>query len=326
MRIPPVAAILGLITITLFGFAVMDASRSGGAANARAKLTLVAPAAPGGGWDSFARESQQAMRANGVVNMVQVVNVPGAAGTIGLSQVVRMTDRSDVLLVTGGVMVGGVILTDSGKSLADTTPIARLADDYDVLVVPDDSPYTTLDEFVQAWIADPGGTAIAGGSLGSIDHLLSGMLAEAVGLPPQAVNYIAYPGGGEVVTSLLSHTAVAGISGYNDFRDQIDSGALRALALSASEPLADVDIPTFREAGVDVAMSNWRGLVAPPGIDDATREQFIDIVSEYRDTDDWRDTLARNNWTDEFMVGDEFATFLTAETERITEIIKELGL
>lgn len=326
MRNRSVAVVLGLTTAIVFGFAVLDASNSGSAASPRTKLTMVAPAAPGGGWDSFARESQQAMRSNGVVNMVQVVNVPGAAGTIGLSQVIRMTDRHDVLLVTGSVMVGGSIMSGSGDSLADTTPIARLADDYDVLVVPADSPFETLDDFVASWRNDPGGHAIAGGSLGGIDHLLSGLLAQAVGIDPPAVNYIAYPGGGEVVTSLLSHTAVAGISGYNDFRDQIETGALRALAISSAEPLSGVDIPTFRESGIDVEMSNWRGLVAPPGIDDDTRTELIQIVEEYRDTDEWRDTLLRNNWADEYMSGDEFEAFLDSETERIEQITKELGL
>ncbi|MBF6210587.1 tripartite tricarboxylate transporter substrate binding protein [Nocardia puris] len=320
------AVALGVVTVALFASAALDASRAGTVANPRTKLTLVAPAAPGGGWDSFARESQHAMRDNGVVNMVQVVNAPGAAGTIGLSQVVRMHDRHDVMLVTGSVMIGGTILSGSGDTLADTTPIARLADDYNVLVVPADSPFQSLGDFLAAWARDPGGHAIAGGSLGSIDHLLTGLLAQSSNIDPQAVNYLAYAGGGEAVTSLLSHTAVAGISGYNDFRDQIEAGALRALALSAAEPLPDVDIPTFRQAGTDVAMSNWRGLVAPPGIDAETRAELIAIVEEYRDTDEWRDTLRRNNWTDEYMSGDEFEAFLATESDRIRTIIEELGL
>lgn len=317
--------VLGLLAAALFVAAASDASRSGGAASPRIQLTVIAPAAPGGGWDTFGREAQQALSANGVVNAVRVINVPGAAGTIGLNQFVRMEGREDVLLVTGGVMVGGVILQDSEASLADVTPIARLADDYNVLVVPGDSPYETLEDFAEAWRERPG-LPIAGGSLGSIDHLLTGMLAEEAGVDPEHVNYIAYSGGGEVVRAMINGSAVGAISGYNEFADQIEVGELRALGVSSAEPLADVDIPTFIETGFDVSMSNWRGFVAPPGISEEVRDELLAIVAELRQTDEWHDTLRRNDWTDEFMTGDEFDRFLDAEAARTEEIIRELGL
>lgn len=326
MRRKVTGTIVGTIAVALFAVAAVNAGASGGAASPRTKLTIVAPAAPGGGWDAFAREAQQVMRTDDIVGAVQVMNVPGASGTIGLGQVAEMGDRHDLMLVTGGVMVGGILINRSTVDLQDVTPVARLADDFNVLVVPGDSPYETLEDFTAALAADPGGTAIAGGSLGGIDHLLAGMLAREVGVDPSSVNYLAYPGGGEVVTSILSHTAEAGLSGYNEFRDQIASGNLRALGVSAPEPVDGIDVPTFREQGVDVAMSNWRGLVAPPGVSDEVRDELITIATELRDTQAWQDVLARNSWVDSFMTGDEFAEFIRTETDRTEEIVKELGL
>jgi len=318
--------IVGIVAAGLFAAAAVSASVAGSAESPRTKLTLVAPAAPGGGWDGFAREAQRVMRAHSIGGGIQVVNIPGASGTIGLGQVAEMGDRHDVMMVTGGVMLGGIIVNNSSINLQDVTPIARLADDFNVLVVPGDSPYETLDEFAEALAANPGGTAIAGGSLGGIDHLLAGMLARDIGVDPAAVNYLAYPGGGEVVTSILSHTAKAGLSGYNEFRDQIESGNLRALAVSAPQPIDGIDVPTFVAQGYDVAMSNWRGYVAPPGISDAVRDELVAMVTEMRDTQDWADTLARNSWVDSYMVGAEFDEFIRTETERTEEIMKELGL
>lgn len=326
MRRPLTTTVLGIVASAVFLLAAANASVSGGAASPRTKLTLIAPAAPGGGWDGFAREAQQALRVNAIAGGVQVVNIPGASGTIGLGQIAEMGDRHDIMMVTGGVMVGGIILNSSTVTLDDTVPIARLADDFNVLVVPANSPFEMLDDFMAALSEDPGGTAIAGGSLGGIDHLLAGMLAREAGIDPRAVNYIAYPGGGEVVTSMLSSTAKAGLSGYNEFRDQIDSGNLRALAVSAPEPVPGITVPTFVEQSVDVSMSNWRGYVAPPGISDDVRDELIAMVTELRDTADWQDTLSRNNWVDSFMAGDEFAAFIAKESARTAEIVKELGL
>ncbi|MFJ7748875.1 Bug family tripartite tricarboxylate transporter substrate binding protein [Arthrobacter sp. NPDC097144] len=316
------ALVVAVVTVLAF----VNAAASGGTATARSKLTLIAPAAPGGGWDGFARESQQALRSNGIVNNPQVVNVPGAGGTIGLSQFVQTPGREDALLVTGGVMVGAIELADNPESMADVVPIARLADDFDVLVVTADSDFQTLDDFLAAWKENPGGNSIGGGSLGSIDNLLSGLLAQEVGIDPAEVNYVAYSGGGEALTSLLSHTTAVGMSGYNEVADQIEAGTLRALAISSEERLDGVDIPTFKEQGVDVAMSNWRGVVAAPGITDEAKAEFIAIITEMRESDEWKDTLERNSWTDSFATGEEFETFIQDEVSTASTIVKELGL
>jgi putative tricarboxylic transport membrane protein len=306
--------------------AFANAATSGGVSTARSKLTLIAPAAPGGGWDGFARESQQALRSDGIVNNPQVINVPGAGGTIGLSQFVQTPGREDALLVTGGVMVGAIELADNPESMDDVVPIARMADDFAALVVPADSEFQTLDDFVAAWKKDPGAASIGGGSLGSIDHLLSGMLAKEVGIDPKEVNYVAYSGGGEALTSLLSHTTAAGMSGYNEVSDQIEAGTLRALAISSKERLEGVDVPTFREQGYDVSMSNWRGIVAAPGISAEAKEEFIQIATELRESDEWQEAVKRNSWTDSFATGEEFEQFIDSEVATAQEIVKDLGL
>lgn len=316
----------GAVVAVTTGAALASAAGSSGRAEARSTLTLIAPAAPGGGWDGFAREAQQVLRGASIVNNVQVVNIPGAGGTIGLSQFVGQTGSEDTLLVTGGVMVGAIALDEGDTTLADVVPIARLADDFAALVVPADSEIQDLDGFLAAWKEDPRGTSIGGGSLGSIDHLMSGRLAQLAGIDPKDLNYIAYSGGGEALNSLLSHTTTAGSSGYNELSDQIEAGTLRALAISSPERLDGIDVPTFTELGVDIAMSNWRGLVAAPGITEEARAEFTAIITEMRGSAEWKDTLQRNDWTDSFLTGDDFAQYIADETEQARGIVSDLGL
>jgi len=308
------------------GVAVGNAAATGASSTVRNKLTVMAPASPGGGWDGFSREAQAAMRSEGIVNNVQVANVPGAGGTIGLSQLVQMTGRDDILMATGGVMVGAIALGDTAESLQDVTPIARVADDFAALVVPADSPITSLDEFVEVWQADPEGTSIAGGSLGSIDHLMTGILAGAIGLDPKQANYIAYSGGGEALSAMLSHTTTGGMSGYNEISGQVEAGQLRVLAVSSPERMPGEDVPTFIELGVDVTMSNWRGFVAPPGLSDAQTAELAAIVDEMQASPAWQEVLKRNNWTDSYLVGPDFEAFLGEQQIEIDKIIEELGL
>jgi putative tricarboxylic transport membrane protein len=317
-----VAALLGAVLVTV---AVIDAASSGGGNNARNQLTFIAPAGAGGGWDGAAREAQQAMRAQGIVNNTQVVNIPGAGGTIGLSQLAGMEGESSTLMMMGITMLGAIKVNGSETDLGDVTPIARLTDDYDVVVVPADSQIQDLEDLMAAWKQDPSTFAFGGGSLGSVDQMIITQMAQANGIAPAEVNYIAYSGGGELATSLMSGTIKASVSGYQDFADQIEAGRLRALAVSAPEPVESIPFPTLKELGYDVDLTNWRGIVAPPGITAEEEAELETIVTEFVATPEWRDALERNQWTDTFMVGAEFEENLARETEVVNGIWADLG-
>lgn len=318
------AAALGLALVAV---GVTDAATSArGGAGPTDKLQLIAPAAPGGGWDSVARELQGAADEHSLANSTEVLNVPGAGGTIGLARLSGQGGRGDTLMLSGAVMMGSIAMTGSETTLQDVTPIARLADDYSAVVVPADSPYQSINDLVAAWQKDPLSVAIGGGSAGGTDHLLTGLLMETSGIDTDKLNYIAYSGGGEVVAGMLNGGLDAGVSSYDDFADQIKTGELRALGISSDERLPGVHVPTFIEQGVDVELANWRGLVAPPGITDEQRAELTRMAVRMHDTPEWRDALERNGWEDTFQTGDDFQRFIDAETKRINRISQELGL
>ncbi|MEU5839717.1 MULTISPECIES: tripartite tricarboxylate transporter substrate-binding protein [Actinomycetes] len=305
--------------------AAFSAASGGNGDNARAQLTLIAPAGAGGGWDGAAREAQQAMRAQSIVNNAQVVNIPGAGGTIGLNKFAGMDGEKSSLMVMGITMLGAVNINGSETTIQDVTPIARLTDDYDVLVVPADSPYDSVDELVTDWAEDPNSFAFGGGSLGSVDQMIITQLAQQAGIKPTTVNYIAYSGGGELATSLLSGTIKASVSGWVDFADQIEAGKLRALAVSAPEPVQATGVPTLKELGYDIELTNWRGIVAPPGLSDENVRELQQIVAETVKTPEWADALERNQWADTFLTGPEFEDFLESERQSVDAIWNELG-
>jgi putative tricarboxylic transport membrane protein len=288
-------------------------------------LTIVAPAAPGGGWDQTARALQHVIDLHHLARVVEVQNVPGAAGTIGLSQ---FTDarRGDgrALLVTGLVMVGATLWNDSPVSVNQATPIARLTGEYEVIAVPASSPLRDLRALIGEFRRRPEAFAWGGGSAGGTDHILAGLVAEAAGVDPRRVNYVAFSGGGEAVAALLGGHVAAGISGYSEFAAHIASGRLRAVAISSPSRLPGVDIPTIREGGLDVEMSNWRGLLAPAGITDADRATVAAIVRAAVQTDDWRRLLAAREWNDQYLEGEGFAAFLRAEQNRYAPVVARL--
>lgn len=332
MRVPRTLQwVLGVLAVAALVIAAgIDANRAGSRADARTKLVVIAPAAAGGGWDLVARESQQALRSNGIVGNVQVVNVPGAGGTIGLSQLSQMDGDSSTAMVMGTVMLGGIAISPSDLDLSEMTPIARLAEDFEVVAVPANSDYETLDDFISDWEQDPGALPVGGGSAGGIDHMVAALLAREAGLDPGDVQYSAFAGGGDLTIDLLSTapgTTGVGISGYNDFRDLIEDGRLRALAVVSPERLEGLDVPTMEEEGYPgVDLVNWRGIVAPAGLSEEEQATLIDVVEEMVQTTEWQEAVDRNRWEESLLTGAEFGEFLDEEQERITDILIDLGL
>lgn len=309
--------------VSVAGVSVMTV----GAAQELESLRVMAPASPGGGWDATSRFIQSVLQETGIVPSVEVFNVPGAGGTIGLAQLASAErGQGDLLMTMGLVMTGAVLTNDSAVTLAETTPIARLTAEYEVVAVPENSPFQTLDDLLAALREDPGAVSWAGGSAGGTDHILVGLIAQAAGVDPAQINYIPFSGGGEALAAVLGGQVSAGVTGYGEWAGSIESGDLRALALSSPERVEGIDVPTLIEQGVDVELANWRGLVAPPDLDDAERETLIGVVDALHASPEWQAVLEENNWDDFYLSGDDFAAYLESEDARVRGILVDIGL
>lgn len=290
-------------------------------------LQIMAPAKPGGGWDSTAREIQRSLQDAKLVSTVDVFNVEGAGGTIGLADLAsKYKGDGHTMMVMGLVMIGAIELNEAPVGLDQVTPIARLTGEYEVIVVPAASSLQTMEDLATMFKDDPASVSWAGGSAGGTDHLLVGFVAKALGVDPALINYVPFSGGGEALASLLGNETTAGVSGLGEFLPQIESGELRALAVSGRAEGGEATIPTLKESGIDVELANWRGIVAPPEIADADKEAMLKTVAALHESDVWKQTLTKFDWIDLYLAGDEFATFMTDETERIKGTLVELGL
>jgi putative tricarboxylic transport membrane protein len=290
-------------------------------------IKIIAPANPGGGWDQTARAMQEVMQSAGIAKSATVENVGGAGGTIGLAQLAdKENGNPNVLMVNGLVMVGAILTNQSAVTLENTTPIARLTGEYEVIVVPAASDIQTLGQLVEKLKADTGAVAWGGGSAGGTDHILAGLIAQAAGADATKINYVPFSGGGEALAAILGGHVTAGVSGLGEWVGQIQAGELRALAISSPERLPGVDIPTLKEQGIDVELANWRAVVAAPGIDDAQKKALVDAVGTMVKSDGWKKVLADKGWMDLHMSGDEFAKYLADENARVSAILKTLGL
>jgi putative tricarboxylic transport membrane protein len=287
----------------------------------------MAPAAPGGGWDQTARSIQQVLMQSGAAKSVQVTNVPGAGGSIGIAQLVNNSKGDgNQLMVNGFVMMGALLTNKAPVTLEQVTPIARLTAEAEAIVVPPDSPIKSVQDLVAAIKADPSKVRWAGGSAGGVDHIAAGLFAKTAGADPTRINYIPFSGGGEALAAILGGKVTAGISGLGEFESQIKTGKLRLIAVTAPTQREGMATPTLKDQGVDLEITNWRSVVAPPGISTDQRKALTETIDKMVKSPAWQEVLKVKGWDDAYLSGDDFAAFLKAENARVREVLTSIGL
>jgi len=313
--------------VGLVATACGDSGGGGGGGGQMTGLEILVGTAPGGGFDQTARTAAKAMEDAKLARNVQVQNLAGAGGTIALQRLVNEKGNGEVIQQMGLGVVGSVYTNKSKATLDQTTPLARLTEEPEIVVVGKDSPYQSFDQLLQAWKADPGKLSVGGGSSpGGPDHLAPMLIAKTAGIDPKQVNFVSFDGGGELLAAVLGNQVGFGVTGVGETKDQIEAGEIRALAVTSAEPVEGLDVKTLKEQGVDLEFTNWRGWVAPPELQDGDKTALIELATKMHDSQEWKDALTQNGWTDAFITGDEFKAFIASENQRVSDVLSELGL
>ena len=296
-------------------------------AQAAANLKMMIPANPGGGWDTTGRALGKALQEAGAATAVTYDNKGGAAGAIGLAQFVNASKGDgNALMVMGAVMLGGIITGKPPVSVTQATPIARLTSEYNVFVLPANSPFKTMKDVVEQMKKDPGSVKWGGGSRGSTEHIAAAMIAREVGVNASKINYVAFRGGGEATAAILGGNVTVGGSGYSEFAQYIESGKMKPIAVTSGARLKGVNVPTLKEQGINVEIGNWRGVYGAPGITAEQRKALTDMVLKAVKTKAWAEALEKNAWTPAVMAGKEFEDFVDREFASLRATMVKAGM
>ncbi len=301
------------------------------AAQAASPLKMMIPANPGGGWDTTGRALGKAMVDAGLVPSVSYDNKGGAAGALGLAQFVNASKGDpNALMVMGAVMLGGIITSKAPVNLlANCTPIARLTSEFNVFVLPANSPFKSMKDVVEQMKKDPGSVKWGGGSRGSTEHIAAAMLAREVGVDASKINYVPFRGGGEATAAILGGNVTVGGSGFSEFAQYIESGKMKPIGVTSPKRLSgelSKGIPTLKELGYNVEIGNWRGVYGAPGLSPAQRKALTDLVLATVKTKTWQESLGKNDWTTSVMTGPEFDDFVDREFAGLRAVMVKSGM
>lgn len=286
---------------------------------------MIAPSAPGSGWDQLAQAAKAALAEEPGSPDIVVANVPGGGGTVGLGQF--LTDASDTtLLVTGLTMLEATIVNRSPVTLDRLTPIARLSADPFAVVVPAGSPVTSLRELAAAMNADLNKISWAGGPARGVDHVAAILFARAIGLEMARVNYVPFLTSAEAAAAIGEDHVTAAILPAAEIDAELRARRLRVLAVTGPGRSDAIDAPTLRELDVPLELVNWRGLMARPGLGTAERDRLAQTAQVIAASPRWRDAIARKGWQSAYLDPAAFERFLRREQVRLKEALKGAGL
>ncbi len=294
---------------------------------ANANIKMMIPANPGGGWDTTGRALGKALQEAGAAASVSYDNKGGAAGAIGLAQFVNSSKGDpNAMMMMGAVMLGGIITGKPPVNLSTATPLARLISEYQVFVVPAESPLKSMKEVIEQLKKDPGSVKWGGGSRGSTEHIAAAMIAREAGVDPSKINYVAFRGGGEAVAAILGGNVTVGGSGYTEFGEYINTKKMRPIAVTSAARIKGVDAPTLKELGMNIEIGNWRGVYGAPGITKVQRDALIEMIVKATKSKAWAQAVETNGWTPALLTGDAYAKFVDDEFASLRAVMVKAGM
>ncbi|CAA0085707.1 Uncharacterised protein [Starkeya nomas] len=292
----------------------------------------IAPAAPGGGFDLTCRITSQQLNELGIVKpTIRTTNMPGGIGAVAYNNIqARRVDDPNVIIA---VSTGSWVNLAQGKfgrfNENDVRWLGAIGADYGVLAVRKDSPYKTLQDFVDALKKDPGSVTIgAGGTVGSQDWMKPALVAKAAGVDPRKMRYLSYEGGGEALAALLGGTIQAVPGDASEVQGQLEAGEIRVLATFSEDRLPGVfaNVPTAKEQGYDVQWPIVRGFYAPPKITDEQYAYWVDALKKLNADPKWQKVRTDQGLFEYDMVGADFDAFAKQRTDAFRKLAAEVGL
>tara|TARA_Y100000780_G_scaffold220270_1_gene227465 strand:- start:962 stop:1975 length:1014 start_codon:yes stop_codon:yes gene_type:complete len=321
---------LSVFALPLATFAALSTAAQAQEWTPTRSIEFVAPANPGGGWDTLVRTVSRVIQQEGLADEnFAAINVPGGGGAVAWAQIARDSGNPHKLFATSPPLILVPLAGASRYDHTDFTPVARLITDYSIILVPADSEYETINDLMTALEANPNLSVGGGSAPGSMDHISVAGLASAAGLDASSVNYIPFSGGGDAMTNLMGGHIEAVVTGAGEAVGQLGEGSqIRALGVSAPERIGGglADVPTYQEQDIDYTFDIWRGVMGTPDMPAEAVAYYEDLFAEMLETDAWRDASEQLGWINAYQNSEEFGAFLDGQQEQFSDVLSELGL
>jgi putative tricarboxylic transport membrane protein len=307
-----------LLAATLFAAFVSSVSAQ--------NFQIMAPCTAGCSWDVQAHAIANTLKAEGLASSVEVYNLPGQGGALGLQKLMKSSGDMFQLMTMGIGTIGGTLLNKSPVSLLDATPVARLAADFEVLYVSENSSIKSIGDLKTAILAKPESLTWGGSSAGSTSHMMAGMIVNALGGDTKKIKFIPSSGNLQAANAVSNGELSIATGSYTVLNDLIAAKKIRALGISSRYKVTGLDIPTLIGQGLNVEFVNWRGVMAPPGLSDRQRSQLQRLFGRMVRSKTWVEQVKVNKWINYYQAADKFSGFLNEQYGTVGSLLRSIDI
>jgi putative tricarboxylic transport membrane protein len=292
-------------------------------------VELIAMNAPGGGSDRTLRIMSKIMQQTQLVPVaVNVVNKPGGGGTVAYNYLNTHPGDAHFLQLASKSLLTNHI-SGSGPSYTEFTPISFLFGEYIAVTVKPDSPLKSGRDIVERLKKDSGSLTFGiATSLGNPNHQAVATALRDAGIDIKKLKNVIFPSGGAASTAMMGgHVDIVPITA--GFAAQMArQGQVRVLAVTSPARLTDVlaNVPTWKEQGFDVIVSNWRSMVGPRGMTPAQVAYWEQAFQRFVESEEWKKELEANFWSSEYLRSAETRKYMDQDNTQVRAFLVELGL
>jgi putative tricarboxylic transport membrane protein len=293
-------------------------------------IEIIVGTGPGGGQDKTARTVQHLLTDKRFIEApVTVVNKPGGGGAVGWAYLNQHAGDAHYAVVGTTTLLTSQITGRSPVGFTDITPLAMLLSESVALSVRQESPLLTGKDLVERLKKDASSvSASIGSSVGGPNHIAFALIAKAAGGDVKKLKTVVFQGGGEAITATLGGHVDLISSAANNVIPHLAAGKMRVLGIAAPQRLGGVfaKVPTWKEQGIDVQITNWRMLAGPKGLTAAQIAYWDGALAKLVKTDEWKKDLDNNVFENTYMNSDETRRYLKAQYDQFHAALSEVGL
>ena len=293
-------------------------------------VEIVAMSGPGGANDVIARALQRYLQTQKLVAVpITVTNRPGAGGVLAWSYLNQHAGDGGYLSVSPINLLTEHIAGASPITYSDVTPIAQLFNEYVVWSVRPDGGIADMKTVVERLRKDPGSVSFAvAAALGGANHIAASLAAKAAGVDVRKIKFVVFNSGPQSLTAVMGghvDVAVAPVSGTARLAE---GGKVKMIGVSSAQRLwgAMRDVPTWREQGVNVVFSSWRGVIGPKAMTPEQLAYWENVLDRMTRSEEWKRELERNYWESNYMTSADTARFLKSQYDEYKSVLADLGL
>lgn len=290
-------------------------------------VEVVVSSAPGGSNDRVARMIQKIVQEQKLIPVpITVLNKPGGNQTISRAYINQFPGDAHYLEIGNPTLIANTIT--GLQQFTDFTPIVLMINEFTAFTVRADSPLRNAQDLVAQQRKDPESVSIGVSNRGGTNHLALSLLAKAGGVDVRRLKVVVFKTNAEGLTAILGGHIQLVASAVGTVMGQVRSGKTKIISIGAPQRLGGdlAQVPTLREQGYDISLSNWRAIIGPKGLSAAQAAYWEEVLSRVVASEDWKSTIEQQFWDSNFLRGREFGKYMEQEYAQTKVIMTELGL